>query len=55
MCVGPTKMRAILVPKAFGIRAEAYFCLAFFVSFSAMEKKRRKNEITYPLVNMVAI
>jgi hypothetical protein len=38
--------RASPVPKAFGMRAEAYFCLVppcGIVSFSAMEKERREK------------
>jgi hypothetical protein len=39
--VGPTKMRASLSPVSGSI-----FLSSFFVSFSAMEKERRKKEMT---------
>jgi hypothetical protein len=52
--VGPTKMRASLVPKAFGKCVEAYFCLAFLFLFQQWKKKEEWKEITYPLANLVA-
>jgi hypothetical protein len=44
VCVGLAKKRASLVPKAFGMCVEAFFCLVPFcgiVSFSSKEKERR--------------
>ena len=49
MCVCPTKMRASL-----SLVRGSIFLSSFFVSFSAMEKERRKKEKASPLANLVA-
>jgi len=54
MRVGPAKKRASLVPKAFGMCVEAFFCLVppcGIVSFSSKEKEKR---VYFSLAKLVA-
>jgi hypothetical protein len=42
MWVGSAKKRDSLVPKAFGMRVEAFFCLDFFFLFLLRKKKAER-------------
>jgi hypothetical protein len=45
---------ASLIPKAFGMRVEAFFCLDFLFLFHLRKKKEEKKEMTYPIANLIA-
>jgi hypothetical protein len=48
MCIGPTKMRA-----SPGLVRGSLFLSSFFVSFSAMEKEKRKKINPFQLDNFI--
>ena len=53
VCVGLAKKRASLVPKAFGMCVEAFFCLDFLFLFHLRKKKAEKMIIR--LNSMLAV